>query len=149
MGDPMRARLPSTWGRRLRRLRSAPKHTTLPRVGLTYVDVELYNPRSEGSVSRSFLVDSGAVYSVAPQAVLRSLGIVPLRSERFTLANGEQTEREIGEVGFSFEGRRATSPVVFGEGEDIYLLGAVTLETLGYVLDPFRRELKPLRMMLA
>jgi predicted aspartyl protease len=118
-------------------------------MGLTYVDVELYNPRGEGTVRRSFLVDSGAVYSVAPQTLLHSLAVAPLRTERFTLANGEQTEREIGELGFSFEGRRATSPVVFGEGEDVYLLGAVTLETLGYVLDPFRRELRPLRMMLA
>jgi hypothetical protein len=42
--------------------------------------------------------------------------------------------------------RAATSPVVFGEAEDVYLLGAVTLETLGFVLDPFRRELRPLRM---
>jgi len=119
-------------------------------MGLTYVDVELFDPRrGTGDRRCSFLVDSGAVYSLVPTSVLTSLGIAPSRSERFTLANGEQVEREVGEVGFRFQGRQATSPVVFGEAEDVYLLGAVTLETLGYVLDPFRRELRPLRMMLA
>jgi predicted aspartyl protease len=94
-------------------------------------------------------VDSGAVYSVAPTAVLTELGVRPMRQERFTLANGEAVERSVGEVGFRLGDRAATSPVVFGEAEDVHLLGAVTLETLGFVLDPFRRELRPLRMMLA
>ena len=40
------------------------------------------------------------------------------------------------------------SPVVFSTADDVYLLGAVTLETFGLVLDPFRRELRPMRMML-
>lgn len=119
-------------------------------MGLTYVDVDLYNPRDGGAAKcRSFLVDSGAVYSVVPASDLREIGIQPTRRERFTLANGESIERDVGEVGFRFQGRAATSPVVFGEAADVFLLGAVTLETLGYVLDPFRRELRPLRMMLA
>lgn len=119
-------------------------------MGLTFVDVDLFHPlRRDGSDKRSFLVDSGAVYSLAPGSVLQKLGVQPGRMERFTLANGEVVERAVGEVGFRFEGREATSPVVFGDSEDIFLLGAVTLETLGFVLDPFRRELRPLRMMLA
>ena len=119
-------------------------------MGLTYVDVELYDPRRDGSGRIcSFLVDSGAVYSVAPAGVLAQMGAAVSRREHFTLANGERVERGVGEVGFRFQGRGATSPVVFGDAEDVFLLGAVTLETLGYVLDPFRRELRPLRMMLA
>jgi clan AA aspartic protease len=119
-------------------------------MGLTYVDVELYNPRNgRKGKGCSFLVDSGAVYSVVPAPVLRALRVKPQREETFTLANGEKVARGVGEVGFRFQGRAATSPVVFGEAKDVYLLGAVTLETLGYVLDPFRRELRPLRMMLA
>ena len=119
-------------------------------MGLTYVDVGLYDPRQGGAGPVcSFFVDSGAVYSVAPASVLALMSIAPSRRESFTLANGERVERGVGEVGFRFQGRGATSPVVFGEAEDVFLLGAVTLETLGYVLDPFRRELRPLRMMLA
>ena len=39
--------------------------------------------------------------------------------------------------------------VIFGEDKDSVLLGVFTLEALGLVLDPLRRELKPLPMVLA
>jgi hypothetical protein len=43
----------------------------------------------------------------------------------------------------------AMSPVVLGGRGDVALLGAVTLETLGLVLNPFTWRLKPARMTLA
>jgi hypothetical protein len=39
--------------------------------------------------------------------------------------------------------------VIFGEERDSTLLRAFTLEALGLSLDPLRRELKPLPMVLA
>jgi hypothetical protein len=39
--------------------------------------------------------------------------------------------------------------VIFGEEGDSVLLGAFTLEALGLSLDPLRRDLKPLPMILA
>ncbi len=114
-------------------------------MGLTCVDVELYNRRNgRKGKACSFLIDSGAVYSVVPASILKTLNIKPQREDTFTLANGERAARGVGEIGFRFQGREATCPVVFGEAKDVFLLGAVTLETLGYVLDPFRRELRPL-----
>ena len=50
-------------------------------------------------------------------------------------------------IDFSFN-EIGASPVIFGDKEDIYLLGVVTLESLGLILDPIRRELKPLPMLL-
>ena len=41
------------------------------------------------------------------------------------------------------------APVVFGRRQDACLLGAVTLEALGLRLDPLRRQLKPLKLMIA
>jgi hypothetical protein len=41
------------------------------------------------------------------------------------------------------------SDVVFGEEGDYKLLGAFTLQALGLVLDPLKRELKPFPMILA
>jgi hypothetical protein len=38
---------------------------------------------------------------------------------------------------------------LFGEEGDSMLLGAFTLEALGLSLDPLRRDLKPLPMILA
>ena len=46
-------------------------------------------------------------------------------------------------------GRTATSPVVLGGPGDAALLGAVTLETLGLMLNPLSRELLPMRLMLS
>lgn len=39
--------------------------------------------------------------------------------------------------------------MIFGEEGDSILLGAFTLEALGLALDPLRRELNPLPMVLA
>ena len=39
--------------------------------------------------------------------------------------------------------------MIFGEEGDSNLLGAFTLEALGLALDPLRRELRELPMMLA
>jgi hypothetical protein len=38
--------------------------------------------------------------------------------------------------------------VILGEPGDEPLLGAVTLEILGLVLNPFKRTLQPMRMLL-
>ena len=39
--------------------------------------------------------------------------------------------------------------VILGEADDEALLGVVTLEILGLVLNPFKRILQPMKMMLA
>jgi hypothetical protein len=46
-----------------------------------------------------------------------------------------------------FNGRR-DSLVIFGEEGDSPLLGSTTLKGFGLILDPFRRELRPLPMVL-
>lgn len=101
------------------------------------------------SAEVEFLVDSGATYSVLPQAVWKRLGLRPKRRMKFTLADGTTIKRAISECHFVFGEVDGTSPVILGEGKDVALLGTVTLETLGLVLNPFDRTLKPMRMMLA
>jgi hypothetical protein len=41
------------------------------------------------------------------------------------------------------------TPVILGEAGDEALLGVVTLEILGFVLNPFNRTLQPARLLLA
>lgn len=96
-----------------------------------------------------FLVDSGAVYSVLRNNEWRALRLKRERELEFVLADGTTLTRGVSECTFELEGRRATSPVVLGETEDEALLGAVTLETLGLVLNPLSRTLQPMRMVLA
>ncbi|MBI4220985.1 MAG: hypothetical protein HY682_12630, partial [Chloroflexi bacterium] len=55
----------------------------------------------------------------------------------------------VSECHFALEGARGHSPVVLGEpGDDVALLGVVTLEVLGLVFNPFSRTLQPMRMLL-
>jgi hypothetical protein len=58
-------------------------------------------------------------------------------------------ERGLSEVRFEYGGRDRVSPVVLGQGSDEPLLGAVTLETLGLVLNPLSRDVVPMRLVLA
>jgi clan AA aspartic protease len=96
-----------------------------------------------------FLVDSGAVYSLVPTAILRRLGLRPYREVSFSLADGTIVSRKVGDAYFEINGNRGPAPVIFGEEGDEPLLGATTLESLGLILDPFKRRLIPMRMVLA
>jgi clan AA aspartic protease len=119
-------------------------------MGLTFLEIEVGNPANPKRVQAlEFLVDSGAIYSVVPAPILKKLGIKPLTKEKFILANGEKVSRKKGVALFKYGGKIGGADVIFGEPEDSILLGALTLEALGLMLDPLRRELKPLPMMLA
>ena len=85
-------------------------------MGITYVKVKVGNPgNGKGTEEVNCLVDSGAVYSLAPQAILRRLGIKPHSKREFILANGEVIERRLATATFEYEGRRGDSMVIVGE----------------------------------
>lgn len=120
------------------------------RVGLTVLEVEVGNPaRPETTEKVEFLIDSGAIYSVVPREILDRLGIRPLARQEFRLADGSKIARDKGGALFRYQGQVGVADVIFGEPGDSVLLGAFTLEALGFALDPLRRELKPLPMILA
>jgi predicted aspartyl protease len=79
----------------------------------------------------------------------RTLRLKPTREVEFTLADGTPITRGVSECRFEIRGEAATSPVVLGEEHDGALLGAVTLETLGFMLNPLTREILPMRMALS
>jgi predicted aspartyl protease len=118
--------------------------------GLTVLSLEVANP-ADPNVREAveFLVDSGAVHSFVPRDVLNRLGIVPHSRQRFRLADGSAIERDRGDALFFYRNQRGAAPVVFAETGDATLLGAVTLESLGFVLDAVRRDLMPLPMVVA
>ena len=112
-------------------------------MGLTDVKVLVSNPiDSNRARTLKFLVDSGAVYSVVPAEILAELGIVPEDVESFTLADLTEIRRPVGQAAFTYAGRTRTSPVMFGEQGDAVLLGVMSLEALGLMLDPVKQELR-------
>ena len=119
-------------------------------MGLTVLEIEVGNPANpEVTEKLEFLVDSGPIYSVVPAAMLERLGIKPLATQDFRLADGTKISRKKGGAVFKYQDRIGVADVIFGEAGDAVLLGMFTLKALGLALDPLRRELKPLPMILA
>jgi len=119
-------------------------------MGLTVLTLDVAAPHDPARREAvDFLVDSGAVYSFVPRLVLERLGITAHDRQRFRLADGSSIERDRGDALFFHGGRRGAAPVIFAEPGDASLLGAVTLESLGLVLDAIHRDLVPLPMIVA
>src|SRR5262249_34057275 len=115
-----------------------------------FVDAELAAPSRPKRLERvRYLVDSGAIHSLAPAAVLRRLGISPLRRDEFELADGSMMRRTVGLALFRIGNKLGGSEVIFGRPPDEPLPGAVTLEALGLELDPVRRRLRRARPLMA
>jgi len=119
-------------------------------MGLTNITIEVGNPaKPKKTIALEFLVDSGAIYSVVPGNILKKLKLSSISEEIFTLANGEKIKRKKGYALFRLKDRVGVADVIFGEKGDIMLLGAFTLEALGLALDPLKRELKPIPLIIA
>jgi predicted aspartyl protease len=118
-------------------------------MGLTHITARIANPGRPSRTERlRLLVDSGAIYSVVPATILRRLGIRPHGTRSFILADGTEITRPIGDAIFLINGDRGASPVIFGQKGDSALLGMVSLEAVGLLLDPIRRVLRPLPLIL-
>lgn len=97
----------------------------------------------------TLVADTGATYTTLPASILKELGVGAIRTDRLRLADGSIVERGSGHVRIDLgEGRALPfTPVVFGE-EDVFLLGAVTLESMLLGVDPVRRRLIPVEGLL-
>ena len=85
---------------------------------------------------------------MVPTPILERLGIRPLTEQEFRLADGSRIVRKKGGAVFKHRDRVGVADVIFGEEGDSQLLGALTLEALGFSSDPLRRELRELPMIL-
>ncbi|MCI0681654.1 MAG: retroviral-like aspartic protease family protein [Gemmataceae bacterium] len=117
-------------------------------MGLTHIQGTVTGNKGKQTTVK-FLVDSGAIYSLLPEKTWKELGLKAKRTMDFTLADGTVIERGISECHIALPQGEGHSPVILGEAGDEALLGVVTLEILGLVLNPFNRRLQPMRAMLA
>ncbi len=115
---------------------------------LTHVKGTVTGPTGKEATAE-FLVDSGARYTLLPEATWKVIELAPKRRLTFTLADGTHIERNVSEAHITLPQGEGHTPVILGEPGDEALLGVVTLEELGLVLNPFQRSLQPARMMLA
>lgn len=112
-------------------------------MGSVRVDIEIENPARPGErrTLPSVLVDTGAELSWVPAAMLESLGIERHGQWRFRQADGSIIERWVGGAFVHLAGKRTADDLVFGESDDLVLLGSRTLEGLNFRVEPVTKQL--------
>ncbi len=111
--------------------------------------VDLYLARNgaiaESDVRRvevaSALVDTGATTLAMPAAMIRQLGLEPLRTRQARTTAGLVTLKVYGAARLTIQGRDCTVDVTELPDDCPVLIGQVPLELLDFVVDPGRRRL--------
>ena len=116
-------------------------------MGLTFVEATVACPKGANR-SVKLLVDSGTSYSLLPEEVWKELGLEEQEKLEFILADGTTIERGASECKIRLNGKERHTPVILGQPDDEPLLGVITLENLGLVLDPFKRTLQAMKLRL-
>ncbi len=114
------------------------------RVGFVHVRVSIKAPGpSQDRYDAMFLVDTGAIDSMAPASELRRAGIHPVGRKTYELADGSRQEYAFGLAQIEFMDEITAGRVIFGpEGAEPFLVTA--LEAAGVTIDPTTQTLKKL-----
>ena len=118
-------------------------------MGLTHVAVELSridsnDENGQYTYNAKFLVDTGAMDSMAPASELRKVGIKPVGKRLYELASGELQEYEHGIAQVSFMGEVTWTDIIFGPDNSEPILGVITLENASFLVDPKNQTLTKL-----
>lgn len=118
-------------------------------MGITTIAATVTGLDGKKRVSGKFLVDTGATYTVVPNEFVKKLNLKPIKTQEFSLADGTIIKRKVSYAFVEIDGNKAPSTVVIGEEGDSPILGVFTLEGMGLMIDPFKRKLRPMKLMLA
>ena len=89
------------------------------------------------------MVDTGASFSMFPEAMLQRLGHQPTASLDFEQADGRITEWGIADILLSLNGQDRIRTVIFGPNAVEPLIGADTLQGFLALIDPQTHRLIP------
>src|SRR5438552_956883 len=113
------------------------------RMGTFYVDCIVENvsdPKRSETVRKS-LVDTGSEYTWLPSAVLERIGVTRQKQITFVMANGANITRDVGFAVVRAQGFFTVDEVVFGQDQDLALLGARSLEGFNARVDSHAKML--------
>jgi len=114
-------------------------------MGLTKVTTKVTSfEGTQGSYEAVFLVDTGAVDSMAPAPELDKIGVKRQGKMAYELADGTIREYEYGLVRIEFMGELTAGRIIFGEASSEPLLGVTALESVGILVDPTNKTFKRL-----
>ncbi len=114
-------------------------------MGLTHVAVKIGRLGSRELYDAKFLVDTGAMDAMAPASELRRVGIEPVGKRLYELASGELQEYEYGLAEVRFMGEITSTDIIFGPEKTEPILGVISLEAAGFIVDPKNQTLRKLR----
>ena len=114
-------------------------------VGFIHVAVSVKAPGDvrDGYQAR-FLVDTGAIDSMAPSSELHRAGIQPVGSKMYELADGSHREYRFGLAQIEFMGEITAGRMIFGPEDAEPFLGVTALEAAGVTIDPMTQTLRKL-----
>jgi clan AA aspartic protease len=115
------------------------------KMGLTHVVVKIGNLGSDDFYDANFLVDTGAVESMAPASELKRVGIKPVGKRTYELASGELRDHEYGLAQLRFMDEITSTDIIFGPENAEPILGVLALEGAGFIVDPKSQTLRKLR----
>lgn len=114
-------------------------------MGATHVTVTVKNPAARDRAWQDeFLVDTGAIDSLVPRQHLEAIGVEPISSRTYEMADGRRLQFDIGLVELEFMDETVGGIVVFVDGDVEPLLGLTALESAGIEVDPRNQQLKRL-----
>jgi len=124
-------------------------------MGLVYADIELINGDDlvlarkhiigEDEIKRmhvNMLVDTGSVYMCINETVQEQLQLEVVEQRKGQLADGSVVEYNVvGPIEVRFKNRRCVVDAMVIPGDNELLLGAIPLEDMDVLINPYRREL--------
>jgi len=114
-------------------------------MGFVHVTVALRGlGNSAGTYEADFLVGTGATDCMAPATKLKQIGVRPMGTMVYELADGTKHEYPFGLVEIRFMGEITAGRVIFAPDDVEPLLGVTALESVGITIDPANRTLKRL-----
>ncbi len=116
-------------------------------MGMFKVKVKVSNTKDDSLFfENEFWVDTGALYSFAPEDWLEKIHIEPISTRNLILADGRTIKCLLGFCDFEIEGLNdlIPCPIIFAPKDSLFLLGATALENFGVDVDPTSKKLKPI-----
>jgi len=117
-------------------------------MGLVWVDAVIRSPFTGKAITAvKALVDTGATLTVVPRRVAEELQLPVIGRRSVATAKGlTELDECLGVV--EIMGRKAYTHILVSDDVDVVLIGAVTLETLGFEVDPVTGKLKEAKTYL-
>jgi aspartyl protease family protein len=103
----------------------------------------------ERRVELEGLVDTGALFTQIPEETLARIGITPSGQRSVHYADGTAAVVPVAKADISVHGVETATMILCGRARSLVLLGATTLETLGFGVDPIHKTLIPIDAPMA